>query len=155
MVRLISYPPGMKTSTSPSPLCFENASAARSQTGGALVPRRRGRYSMSTGKVRPSEFTTTQGFKYFSRAPASRVADIASEFHAHFQRHTRSQQSRRKTPRLEDHHPAAREKSVLQQHLRHLCGFPRTGRRLQNKPPRLPQRGGYLIFNFVNGELIG
>src|ERR1700759_829340 len=48
----ISNPPGMKTSTSPSPPAFtkrENSAAASSHTGGPFNPTRRGRYSISGG----------------------------------------------------------------------------------------------------------
>jgi hypothetical protein len=77
IVRLISYPPGMKIGTSPFTLRadlkmlrreFPNRRRVRSQTTRQIFN--------GHGNVRPCELRTTQGFRYFSSAPASSVADI-------------------------------------------------------------------------------
>ena len=63
------------------------------------------------------------------------IADFAAEVHSHFLRHARSQQSCRETAWLENDNLAVPEQSVLQQHLRNLCGFAGTGRRLKDETP--------------------
>ncbi len=63
IVRLISYAPDMKTSTSPSVSLASrsSSSAAASHTG--VSPSGRSRYSISTGNVRPREVSSSHGWR--------------------------------------------------------------------------------------------
>jgi hypothetical protein len=70
----------MNTSRSPGvvPATRPHSRAATSQTGSASKFGVFARYSMRTGKLRPSETSVSQGARYSRRAPVSRVADITT-----------------------------------------------------------------------------
>ncbi len=81
-VRPISYAPGMNTKKSPSvcPATRAHSRAATSHTGSLSKFTVFGRYSIATGKLRPSEVRISQGARYSASTCASSVADITTIF---------------------------------------------------------------------------
>ena len=83
---------------------------------------------------------------------ADLVADFAAEGHAAFFGHALGQQARGEAAGLEHDGFAGAQRAQVQQHLRHLRGFARAGRRGQDDPPRALQRGGQIVADGVDGQ---
>ena len=83
---------------------------------------------------------------------ADLVADFAAELDAAFLGDALGQQARGEAAGLEHDGLAGAQRAQVDQHLRHLRGFARTGRRGQDDPPRAFQRGGQIVADGVDGQ---
>ena len=83
---------------------------------------------------------------------ANLVTDFTTELHPEFFRHASGEQASGQSPGLKDHDLPLLQEAVLEQHLRHLCGFARAGRCGQNQSPVLFQTGNDVLFDVVNRQ---
>ena len=83
---------------------------------------------------------------------ADLVADFAAEGDAAFLGDALGQQARGEAAGLEHDGLARAQRAQIQQHLRHLRGFARAGRRGQDDPARALQRGGQIVADGVDGQ---
>ncbi len=82
------------------------------------------------------------------------IADLLPQCGGTLLGHTRRQHPRCQTPRLQYHHFPRSQQPALQEHLRHLGRFARTGRGLNYQPLSTARGGHQFSLDLIYGQLL-